>query len=246
MSVLFSTATFIFEPISDMESKNEFVNSIFKTEFPEITVINSPSNAPVEIPRFLLFSHHKFSTVVITANMIQLSTKFDDSFSEDWNGKCKQYLENKAKLIFRFFESLGVKPKYCGLTVNSVLSTKDDSVTKIENQFLTRKFISNLKLYDILIKQSFVFEDNYFINIQLQNQRYQQNQISDFRSLQSLPESNDKIGITLDINDRKIANKSKVYFSTTDAFEKILIIADDVMKSGLNNLIEKGEIKCQD
>ncbi len=246
MSVLFSTATFIFETISDIESKNELVNSIFKTEFPEITVANTPNNAPVEIPRFILFSHHKFSTIVITSNMIQLSTKFDNSFSEDWIGKCKQYLENKVKLIFLFFESLGVKPKYCGLTVNSVLSTEGDSVKKIENQFLTRKFISNLRLYDILIKQSFDFEDKYFINIQLQNQRYQQNQISDFRTLLSLPESSDKIGITLDINDRKIANKSKEYFSTTDAFEKVLIIADDVMKSGLNNLIENGEIKCRD
>lgn len=55
---------------------------------------------------------------------------------------------------------------------------------------------------------------------------------------------NNKIGITLDMNDRKIANRSRTYFSTKESFEKILIIADDVLKSGLDNLVSKGEIQC--
>ena len=46
------------------------------------------------------------------------------------------------------------------------------------------------------------------------------------------------------MNDRKIANRSRAYFSTKESFEKILIIADDVLKSGLDNLVSKGEIQC--
>ncbi|MBR5964679.1 MAG: hypothetical protein IK015_00980 [Treponema sp.] len=244
MSVLYSTATFIFGNISDISSKNTLVSDVFSSEFPEISSLNTPKGAPVEIPRFVLFSHHKFSTVVITSNMIQLSTRFDSNFSEDWIGRCKPYLEKKVNLIFNFFKALNINPKYCGLTVNSLLTVDDSSVVKIENLFLKKKFISNLNLYDVLIKQSFEFEDKYFINLQIQNQRYQQNQITNLESLQIQPEMNNKIGITLDMNDRKIANRSRTYFSTKDSFEKILIIADDVLKSGLDNLIRKGEIQC--
>lgn len=244
MSVLYSTATFIFSNISDISSKTTLVSDVFSSEFPEISSLNTPKDAPVEIPRFVLFSHHKFSTIVITSNMIQLSTRFDNNFSEDWIGRCKPYLEKKVNLIFNFFKVLNMNPKYCGLTVNSILTVDNSSVTKIENLFLKKKFISNLNLYDVLIKQSFEFEDKYFINLQLQNQRYQQNQITNLESIQILPEMNNKIGITLDMNDRKIANRSRAYFSTKDSFEKILIIADDVLKSGLDNLIRKGEIQC--
>lgn len=176
--------------------------------------------------------------------MIQLSTRFDNNFSEDWIGRCKPYLEKKVNLIFNFFKILNMNPKYCGLTVNSILTVDNSSVAKIENLFLKKKFISNLNLYDVLIKQSFEFEDKYFINLQLQNQRYQQNQMTNLDNIQILPEMNNKIGITLDMNDRKIANRSRAYFSTKESFEKILIIADDVLKSGLDNLVSKGEIQC--
>ncbi|MDY4465861.1 MAG: hypothetical protein SPE30_06200 [Candidatus Treponema excrementipullorum] len=244
MSVLYSTATFIFSNISDISSKTTLVSDVFSSEFPEISSLNTPKDAPVEIPRFVLFSHHKFSTIVITSNMIQLSTRFDNNFSEDWIGRCKPYLEKKVNLIFNFFKVLNMNPKYCGLTVNSILTVANSSVTKIENLFLKKKFISNLNLYDVLIKQSFEFEDEYFINLQLQNQRYQQNQMTNLENIQILPEMNNKIGITLDMNDRKIANRSRAYFSTKESFEKILIIADDVLKSGLANLVSKGEIQC--
>ncbi len=244
MSVLYSTATFIFSNISDISSKTTLVSDVFSSEFPEISSLNTPKDAPVEIPRFVLFSHHKFSTIVITSNMIQLSTRFDNNFSEDWIGRCKPYLEKKVNLIFNFFKVLNMNPKYCGLTINSILTVANSSVTKIENLFLKKKFISNLNLYDVLIKQSFEFEDEYFINLQLQNQRYQQNQMTNLENIQILPEMNNKIGITLDMNDRKIANRSRAYFSTKESFEKILIIADDVLKSGLANLVSKGEIQC--
>lgn len=82
------------------------------------------------------------------------------------------------------------------------------------------------------------------INLQLQNQRYLQNQVTNLQSIQNLLEMNDKIGITLDMNDRKIANKSRDYFSTKESFEKILFIADNMLKSGLDNLINSGEIRC--
>ena len=68
--------------------------------------------------------------------------------------------------------------------------------------------------------------------------------MTNLENIQILPEMNNKIGITLDMNDRKIANKSRTYFSTKESFEKILIIADDVLKSGLDNLVSKGEIQC--
>ena len=40
MSVLYSTATFIFGNISDISSKNTLVSDVFSSEFPEISSLN--------------------------------------------------------------------------------------------------------------------------------------------------------------------------------------------------------------
>ena len=158
MSVLYSTATFIFERFSDITSKNTLVSDAFSSEFPEISTLNTPEDAPVEIPRFVLFSHHGFSTVIITSNMIQLSTKFDNNFSEDWIGRCKPYLEKKVNLVFNFFKELNINPKYCGLTVNSLLTVDNSSVAKIENLFLKKKFRRKIKKKNIFVKEIEIFE----------------------------------------------------------------------------------------
>ena len=147
MSVLLSTISYIFDSNVAIDNYENLIMNSLREEFPFINKVTLPVNAPTEIPRFILTSHHGFSSVVITANMFQLTTKFNNEYKSDWNGKCCPYLEKKARLVSSFFEKCGINIKYSGVTLNATAQTNFDSVKKmIENErFYITKLITSLQ-----------------------------------------------------------------------------------------------------
>lgn len=244
MSVLLSTISYIFDSNVTIGNYETLIMDNLRAEFPFINKVTLPINAPTEIPRFILTSHHGFSTVVVTANMIQLTTKFSDEYKSDWDGKCFPYLEKKAILLSSFFEKCGINIKYSGVTLNDTAQTNSDSVKKIENKFIKKTVISDLPLYDVMIKQTFVFEGKYFVNIQMQNQRFNQSDVVLLNTGFGLTENSNIIGFVLDVNDRKIANSDARYFSNQKAVSKIMSIISKLMSSGVENLINKEYLIC--
>ena len=244
MSVLLTTASFIFDSNIAIENYEKIILNSLNSEFPFVNKVTLPANAPTEIPRFILSSHHGFSTIVITSNMIQLTTRFNNEYKVDWEGKCKPYLEKKISLLYKFFKESGINIKYSGVTINATTQTDIDSVKIIENKFIKKATISNLPLYDVLLKQTFVFEDKYFVNLQLQNQRFTQNDLVVRNTVFGLPENPNIIGILLDVNDRKIANSEANYFSSKNSFDKILSIINKIINYGFDNLINGEETVC--
>jgi len=63
------------------------------------------------------------------------------------------------------------------------------------------KYISSPPPYDLLLKQTYVIEDEYYVNVQIQNQRLVKNQSIPIGHLSEF-EHRDLISISLDINDR--------------------------------------------
>ena len=244
MSVLLSTISYIFDSNVAIDNYENLIMNSLREEFPFINKVTLPVNAPTEIPRFILTSHHGFSSVVITANMFQLTTKFNNEYKSDWNGKCCPYLEKKARLLSSFFEKCGINIKYSGVTLNATAQTNFDSVKKIENKFIKQTVISDLPLYDIMLKQTFVFEGKYFVNIQMQNQRFSQNNGVMLNTVFGLPESSNTVGFILDINDRKIANSDARYFSNQEAISKIMLIISKLISSGVEQLINTEDSIC--
>lgn len=244
MNILLSTCSFAFSEVLRDNNLVEKVKEIFSEEFPNVTTVNTPENAPPELPRFILFSHHGFSTVVVTSNLLQLTTKFNEEYSLNWSGFCKPYLESKIKLVYRFLEECAVRIKYSGLTINSIFQTNENSVKLLGDAFVKQKVISNLSLHDVMQKQTFGYSDKFFVNLQIQNQRYpaiEKNGVNpDFEQ-----KENDKaVSIILDINDRQIANKEKSYISSKADFDEILSIAEKIINFGLEKITVGGYSIC--
>lgn len=238
MNILLSTCSFAFTSNLDGKSVADNVRNCFEKEFPNITVVNSPENAPAEIPRFILLSHHGFTTIVITSNLLQLTTKFSEEYSSDWNNHCKPYLESKMQLVYNFLKSSDIKVKYSGITVNSIFQTQDDSVKLIEKKFLKQKILSDLQIYDIMQKQSFSYKGKYFVNFQIQNQRYPMIEQNGLYPVLNQKENLKSVSVVVDINDRQISNKDNNYCSTKEDFDEILDINGRIIAFGLNNLVE--------
>lgn len=244
MNILLSTCSFAFSSNINGANNEETVRNTFSKEFPNITVVNTPTNAPVEIPRFILLSHHGFTTIVITSNLLQLTTRFNDEYSSDWNNRCKPYLESKIQLVYDFFASIGMKVKYSGITVNSIIQTDNDSVKLIEEKFLKQKAISDLQLYDVMQKQSFGYKDKFFINLQIQNQRYPAIEQNGINPVFNQKESSKTVSVVVDINDRQISNKDENYCSSRESFHEILTINEKIISFGLRNIIEGDKVLC--
>lgn len=244
MNILLSTCSFAFSEMLRNSNLVEKVKKAFSEEFPNATTINTPENAPPELPRFILYSHHGFSTVVITSNLLQLTTKFSEEYSLNWNNACKPYLESKLKLVYNFLNECSVKIKYSGLTINSIFKTKESSVKQIEDSFIKQKVISNLSLHDVMQKQTFGYKGKYFVNLQIQNQRYPVIEKNGVNPVSEQKENDKAVSIVLDINDRQIANKEKSYISSKTDFDEILGIAEKIINFGLEKITEGGSSLC--
>lgn len=237
MNILLSTCSFAFSETLRNANLVEVVRKIFSEEFPNVTTVNIPENAPAELPRFILLSHHGFSTVVITSNLLQLTTKFSEDYSLNWNGFCKPYLETKLKPVYTFLDECAEKIKYSGLTINSIFQTEENAVKLLGDSFIKQKVISNLALHDVMQKQTFGYKDKYFVNLQIQNQRYPTIEKNGVNPVFEQKENDKAVSIVLDINDRQIANKDCSYISSKNDFDEILCITEKIINFGLEKII---------
>jgi len=239
MQVISSTATFIFNPIMNILSKKDQIEVALKEEYPSLSASPIPDNIPPEIPRITAVSHHGFSNLLISTNSIQFVTRFDDSFNKDWSNKCKPYIKEHVSSIFNTVYPLFSKMLYCGLTLNIIQETTDLSVDVINKNQLKQKYISNIPLYDVEMKQAFKYLDKYYVNLLLRNQRVNplnQKQVNILSKIE-----NDKLmGIVLDVNDRYAANYQNCYTSTIESYNHISSIVDDIVCHKIDDFINNG------
>jgi hypothetical protein len=232
-NLIFHPTTNIRESIFDIEKE---LSEFFPKPF---NLIPLPNEAPPDIPRITATSHHGFSTLSISLNQIQFSTNFNDDFSSDWN-KCKAYIVNRIfkirNILKTWFKS---EPLYCGITIKLLNELQNrEAIELLLNNFI--KIQPSGNIYDLLSKYTFVFDDNYYVNIQVQNQRLLTNQLIKPGELQKIERTN-LIGISLDVNDRYGFNYIPNYSSDDNKINRILEISDNLLINKLEKFIMNGD-----
>jgi len=240
MEVINSNFNIFFSPILNLRESIFNLENELASFFPKpFGLIPLPNEAPLEIPRITATSHHGYSNLNISLNSAQFSTKFDENFSNDWN-KCSDYIYQHVSKIYSILKArFNDKPLYCGLTINFL--HKIDSSNAIDlmiNNFIKNK--SSIRPYDIVNKNTYVIEDNYYLNLQIQNQRLEKDQnffighLSDFEKLNLL-------AVSLDINDRYGFNYIPGYFSGFNKIDRIFQLTNEYVIKKLENFIIEGE-----
>jgi len=241
MKIISCTATFLFAPIKGLLEQKDNLEKALKDEYPELTAVQVPDFLPPEIPRITAVSHHGFSNLSISTNSIQFTTRFDEKFNTSWTDKCKPYIQSHAESVFSIISPLFGVMLYCGLTINAADDIDGQSTDFIAEKHLKHPFISDKQLYDIEIKQAFEYEDKYYINLLLQNQRINPFQNNSLPIRLSSVEMKNRIGITIDINDRKAANYQQNYQSSKKEFDTIISLVDDIICNKMSKFITEGE-----
>ncbi|OJF76361.1 MAG: hypothetical protein BKP49_07780 [Treponema sp. CETP13] len=241
MKVISSTATFFFSPVQNIREKVFELENLLQNDYPKpFNLITLPDVAPSEFPRITATSHHGFSSLAISTNSIQFTTRFNLDFCDKWEEKCKPYLMEHIDRLFIATKNIFSNMFFCGLTINTLENGYSSSTATIVENQIKHTFIKNATPYDIEMKQAVVHDKKYYINIKIQNLRVLPGTNVLGKSLKDI-EKHDTIGITLDINDRYAANYQKNYKSSTDVFWGIFKLANTIICSKLNLLYTKGE-----
>jgi predicted small secreted protein len=226
----------------DNLKKNYFINEdILKEHFNEATVLPIPDEAPLEIPRIIIKSKNEHSQLNISPIAATLQIDYNDGYEKDWN-KCEDYIINKMKIVFSFFNILTKNEyEYIGVVSEILL----DEYLRDGAKILAHNLLKNSgesSIYDLNIRYTFVKEDKIFVNIMLQNARLFKDGI-DTNCAGELSIDNqvsESIGAVIDINDRYGYNTCKDYKTDSSKLDCIIDEMTEVIDGKLNELIEKG------
>ena len=236
--------TIKYSPIVDLQKNYYDKRAILEADFYPATVFPIPDDGFPEIPRMVIKSKNGHSEISISRIAMTFSViKFDNGYESDWD-KCVAYVENKMKIINNFLnEIIGVNNKfeYCGLIVNLSFDSSG-SICKELSSNLLKNNVDNL--FDINVRYTFVEDDQYFVNIQLQNQRIYNNVKGNIAGELSKENQKDEvIGVLIDINDRFAFNNDIKYESQISVVSSLINKMSIIIKSKLNILINGGGYK---
>jgi len=221
-----------------------FLNDeILKREFDEPTVLPVPDDAPSEIPRIVSTSSGGHSKLSINSEMISLQTYYTHEYQNNWE-LCKEYLNNKINNLFEFADKLTEGNfNYIGLMTNVIWNDSPDG-TKVITEKLS-KLKTKKEIYDIAFRYTFIENEKYFVNANIQNVRVF-NSSGDARIAGELCNDllkENVIGINIDVNDRYQFNNNRDYVSNKNEFANIMQITSDFLSCEIENFINKGEYK---
>jgi len=241
MHIINRAFNLFFPPIPSIRERlfelEKHLGSLFSVPF---TLLPIPNEAPPELPRITAITPHGFSSLNVTLNSFQFATNYSEDFSRDW-GKCVEYINSHIFKVCDALQPFFSRILFSGLTLNLLLHTQEkNAVEVLADSFLKTGVHANI--YDFMQKYTFVSGNSYYINIQMQNQRLPQIQPNFFGSLKDFEASN-RIGITLDINDRYSANYTPGYFSNAEKIRAIIDLSGDIITNKLESFVTTGEIK---
>lgn len=223
-----------------LESEDK-INELFITPMEFLPI---PDEAPDEFPRIRTQSHNFHTQLEIGLSKLQMITTYDTDYENDWD-KCRDYIIERSKVGIQILNDL-VEGNYlfAGLSINLFIN-KDKDIPVVEQ--LLKKYISiqsNQSIFDLQFKFTFVYEDKYYINIEMNNARIFSGGAPVDRMVPAyLKEDGEGINICIDINDRYAYNYIKSYYSSSAEIDNIFNIANDIIKNKINILIEEGRFE---
>lgn len=230
----------IYPKISDYRKKFVASEDILNDNFQPPIILPIMDEIPENIPRIVLKSKNNHSTLSIGLSVASFTTMYDDTFSNDWK-KCKDYLENRTQNIYQLIDNMTNNGNiFTGLITNIIFDNLDISGLDTLKHSLLNNTSKLGNLYDILCKFTYVYQNKYYINITLNNQRDNELIINNGRTFIKDEKRDNIIVVSIDVNDRYKANSDPNYVSSQEELIEILNITTNIINHKLFSLIEKG------
>ncbi len=228
-----------------MDCRKKFIGAedILSDFFQPANILSVPDQLNAEIPRMIVNTKNNHSLLNISLIGATLTTNFDGDFVDNWK-QCETYLKSRMNTVYNLVDEMTNKnEEYTGLISRLEYTPADESAVNMIKKVLLKENGEKLgNPYDISCKFTYIYRDKYFINISLENIReYKADRIEGGKALIT-ETGNSSIGITLDINDRYLANSKKEYRTSKDAFVDLLNLTSEFATDRLENLVMTGEL----
>lgn len=209
---------------------HEFENKLRGLYF-QPHIIPIPDDLDPEMPRIIFGSEHGFSQIIIS----QVNLVLNVLYSPDWQNdieKGKKYLIERTPKLFELLELLeNPKPHFCGLTTLAYLPVTEDDLAILS--YISSKFLkpeNSADVHDLLFKTTFIVDNKFFSNIEVQNYRSWKRVEQEGIPPLSRKEATERgVQIVGDFNDRYAFNEEKGYTSSPD-------IANIIIEKGFDEI----------
>lgn len=230
----------IYPRISDYRKKFIISEDMLNDNFQPPMILPIDDEIPENVPRIILKSKNNHSTLNIGLSVAGFLTRYDNTFSDNWS-ECKNYLESRTHSIYKLINTMTDNSNiFTGLITNVIIDGLDVNGLDVLKKSLLNNGRQLGNLYDILCKFTYVYQDKYYINITLNNQRDNKMSIYNGRSFIENEIENNMIAVSIDVNDRYKSNSDPRYISSEKELSEILNITTNIINNKLLSLIEKG------
>ena len=242
MIIQTASVTMHFKPLKDMKRTYFSHDDALKGGFQEAAILPVPDDAPLDYPRIIIISKGGHSQLTLTSTTATLLTNFDGGYERNWS-KGRDYILDKMTSVTKFLYDMGVD---AFLYVGFVTTLLMDEIEEKPEAYLHERLLKSENsegmgnLEDIVLKYTFVKEDKYYVNMQVQNARIfpvNANPLvaGDFGS-NNLEKEN--VGVVLDINDRYKFNNNLGYTADGDIFEQLAGIMTEMLDDNITYFLE--------
>lgn len=216
------------------------------------TLVPLPQEAPLDIPRIIAVTNQHHSQLIFTGNSAQLVTTFDENYNTDIS-KCIAYVQSKCDSIIAALKVIGSesdgKPKFyfSGLSISLLFDHTDGIDNPI--QYVSEKFLnchSNLLIDESQLRLAFVVDNEFYVNVMVQNHRQFANGPDERGSFANSEGHQDFLQVIMDINDRYAFNHTSGYLSSEESVNKVIHLAEVFSKTHINQFIKDGELEYAD
>ena len=215
--------------------------SVLKDYFNEATILPVPDDAPVEIPRIIIKTLNEHAQLNISLTAATFDVQYDCGFEYNWRN-CAEYIKARMEKVLEFLNLLTNNHyEYIGIVTNIIYDEiPQDGEKQLSSILLHTEEID--EVFDVNIRYSFVEENRFFTNIQLQNARVFKTGVSKdiAGGLNEKNQELNSIGAIIDINDRYGFNCFNDYNSDSTVLDDLLEKMGNVIENKLQLLIEEG------
>lgn len=224
---------------------NEHINNfedVSNEYFLPPTILQISEQVHDEVPRIIAQTKNGHSMLNIALSVASFTTDYNDDFVSNWD-KCEKYLKLRCSNVYNIINHMiNSNNTFVGLVTNVEIDDLDEKGVEVLKKSLCAEEAKKMgDIYDLSCKLTYVYKNQYFINITLQNLReFSIQQYSNGRTCIT-KELKHTVFVSIDVNDRYAANNDSTYKSEKTAFDEILKITSDIINNKIEDLVKKGE-----
>lgn len=241
--------TMWFDKYNDIKDIYGVLGQKLDEYFPNFIMNNLSANIDPTIPRITSRSKSGHSIFNMSNINVQVATKFDDNYNEDFDS-CIEYIKVRAKKIYNVLREKNINVLYSAILVNLNKDEKNP-IASIQKKLLSPN-IANNTLSEVGMRISMQIDNTFYRIITVNNSKdySMQKQINPGKieiilpliSLRNAKMKNEYVAINYELNDKYSFDTIENYSCNPSTFDKMFNIVESDIKSNIEHFLNTGEI----